>query len=196
MRRPHDAYYTPASACDVLKRHWDGWRDKDYDRVILIDPCCGDGAFQRAWPDSAWRTIDIDPAVKPHRVIDMSRFAAWRHARELGAPFGNMNRHAVVMNPPFKHSLVFVQGAFRYFGKVAALLRLSFLEPTRQRGPWLERYPPDLIIVLPRISFTGDGKTDSVTCAWMIWDSEIKNRGVIVSPRLAPQSARSQVKPT
>jgi hypothetical protein len=67
--------------------------------------------------------------------------------------------------------------------KVAMLLRLSFLEPTRERGPWLAKNPPDLVIVLPRISFTGDGKTDSVTCAWMIWDADIENRGVIVSPR-------------
>jgi hypothetical protein len=63
------------------------------------------------------------------------------------------------------------------------LLRLSFLEPTRERGPWLAANPPDLVIVLPRISFTGDGKTDSVTCAWMIWDKDIKDRGIVVSPR-------------
>jgi hypothetical protein len=26
------------------------------------------------------------------------------------------------------------------------------------------------MLILPRISFTGDGKTDSVTVAWVIWD--------------------------
>jgi hypothetical protein len=32
------------------------------------------------------------------------------------------------------------------------------------------------LIVLPRISFTGNGKTDSVTCGWFIWikDDSIK----------------------
>jgi len=55
---------------------------------------------------------------------------------------------------------------------VAMLLRLSFLEPTAKvnpRGPWLAECPPSRLIVLPRCSYTGDGRTDSVTTAWMIW---------------------------
>lgn len=57
---------------------------------------------------------------------------------------------------------------------VAMLLRLSYLEPTKDRGHWLNDHPPTQMIVLPRISFTGDGKTDSVTCAWMIWHKQGK----------------------
>jgi hypothetical protein len=49
-------------------------------------------------------------------------------------------------------------------------LRLSYLEPVRNRGAWLAAHPPTGLIVLPRISFTGDGQTDTVTCAWMVWD--------------------------
>ena len=52
---------------------------------------------------------------------------------------------------------------------MAFLLRLSFLEPTLTRREFLRANPPKRVIVLPRISFTGDGRTDSVTCAWLIW---------------------------
>jgi hypothetical protein len=52
---------------------------------------------------------------------------------------------------------------------VVLLLRLSFLEPTDQRGDWLAENPPDMQIVLPRWSYKENGKTDSVTTAWMVW---------------------------
>lgn len=51
------------------------------------------------------------------------------------------------------------------------LLRVSFLEPCNDRAEFLAAHPPRLF-VLPRISFTGDGKTDNVTCAWYVWDKE------------------------
>lgn len=201
-RRPHDQYFTPASACEVLKAHWDGWKGRDQYGAILIDPCCGDGAFQRSFSDRSWVTCDIDPAMNPKYVRDMSEQTSWARLKQkdwVGAPCGFTWSHSVIMNPPFKHAMSFVRYAVqaygitktyydgdkksKVYGSVAALLRLSFLEPTKERGPWLAENPPDLVIVLPRISFTGDGKTDSVTCAWMIWDKAIWNKGVIVSPR-------------
>jgi hypothetical protein len=57
------------------------------------------------------------------------------------------------------------------------LLRLSFLEPTFERQDLLIDNPPDAMIVLPRYSFTGDGKSDSVTCAWMVWGEDIPYDG-------------------
>jgi hypothetical protein len=204
-RRLHDQYFTPASACEVLKAHWAGWKGHNRYGSILIDPCCGDGAFQRAFPDGPWKTIDIDPSMNPDYVFDMAEQKSWailKKHHSIGAPLGFIWSECVIMNPPFKYAMSFVQNAVDWFGQtktfidetgehqpitkygsVAALLRLSFLEPTRERGPWLAANPPDLVIVLPRISFTGDGKTDSVTCAWMIWDKTIKKKGVIVSPR-------------
>lgn len=202
MRRKHDQYFTPESACEALKKHWDGWKGHNQYGSILIDPCCGDGAFQRSFSDCRWVTCDIDPTMNPKYVRDMSQQVSWAVLRQrdhVGAPCGVIWSHSVVMNPPFKYAMPFVQYAIQAYGRtitydeghkkvtvygsVAALLRLSFLEPTRERGPWLTKNPPDLVIVLPRISFTGDGKTDSVTCAWMIWDKTIENKGVVVSHR-------------
>jgi hypothetical protein len=55
---------------------------------------------------------------------------------------------------------------------VAMMLRLSFEEPTAHvnpRGPFLEANPLTRKLVMPRYSFTGNGNSDSVTTAWMIW---------------------------
>jgi len=108
-------------------------------------------------------TFDIDPAMGPTFVADMTRDDNW--APHLPRP------EFVITNPPFNCALPIVQqGVEKAKWAAAFLLRLSFLEPTFDRGGWLRDNPPTRIIVLPRISFTEDGKTDSVTCAWMIWD--------------------------
>jgi hypothetical protein len=174
MRRTHDQYFTPASACEVLKRHWDGWESCS----LLIEPCVGDGAIVNAISHPNWFRCDISPQpdVPVNYVADMSLSESW----------GAIQQHygyATITNPPFSCAFKILTNALWTCPKVAMLLRLSFLEPTRERGPWLAKNPPDLVIVLPRISFTGDGKTDSVTCAWMVWDKDAKQKGIIVSPR-------------
>jgi hypothetical protein len=61
------------------------------------------------------------------------------------------------------------------------LLRLSYLEPTEDRGAWLNSHPPTDLIVLPRISFTGNGKTDSVTCAWIVWRKQCNTQRIAIT---------------
>lgn len=174
-RRPHDQYFTPASACEVLKRHWDGWKSAD----CLIEPCVGRGDIVDAFQFRPWMTFDIDLAMVANAHADMTQPRSWRG---IHSALGSSNC-TVITNPPFSCASSIICNALMRDYPVAALLRLSFLEPTKDRGPWLAENPPDLVIVLPRISFTGDGKTDSVTCAWMIWDKAIERKGVIVSPR-------------
>lgn len=48
--------------------------------------------------------------------------------------------------------------------------------------------PPTRVYVCPRTSFTGDGRTDSVTCAWMIWEPGHGDGQVI---KILPRSALS-----
>lgn len=172
-RRPHDQYFTPASACEVLKAHWDGWKGAD----CLIEPCVGAGDIVACFQSKPWVTVDIDPDITASAHADMSKTTSW--------PLFELvtESSCVITNPPFSCAFQILENALYHCEKVAMLLRLSFLEPTRERGPWLAENPPDLVIVLPRISFTGDGKTDSVTCAWMIWDKTIEEKGVIVSPK-------------
>lgn len=189
-RRPHDQYFTPASACEVLVKHWDNWEPKIFqnhpcgyrEKEILFEPCFGQGDIARAFFNihkHRWLANDIDesmPGCMYH--YDLTKEVNWKWIlSESPQPL------VTISNPPFNCAIDIVKNAVKYSRATAMLLRLSFLEPTRERGPWLAENPPDLVIVLPRISFTGDGKTDSVTCAWMIWDKTIDRKGVIVSPR-------------
>jgi hypothetical protein len=108
------------------------------------------------------KTNDIDPTMPSDEHWDASSSLEWSQL-----PF----RHDwVISNPPFNVAGPIVQAAFSHaIDGIAMLLRLSFLEPCKGRAEFLAQHPPSAMIVLPRISFTGDGKTDNVTCAWLIW---------------------------
>jgi hypothetical protein len=51
-------------------------------------------------------------------------------------------------------------------------VRKTFLEPTHDRGPWLQEHPPVRSIGEPRYSFRGAG-SDSVSCDWYVWKDKV-----------------------
>lgn len=76
----------------------------------------------------------------------------------------------VVTNPPFNLAMAILQPAVRHARiGVAFLLRKTFLEPTKERGPWLYAHPPTRVIGEPRYDFRQNGSTDSVSCDWCLW---------------------------
>ena len=164
-----DFYPTPTWAIEILLtkvpiRH-----------CSVLEPCAGNGALLQPLRNVGCRLTvsDIDP------TLGWPTFDAQNDDAYLCKP------DWVVTNPPFSSAFKIIQKSHEHakYG-IAMLLRLSFLEPTYTRGPWLSNNPPSGIIVLPRISFSGDGKTDNVTCAWMFWEKRFTQNGAIrVIPR-------------
>lgn len=156
-RRSLDRYYTPRTATQALLAHC-------AIQGSVLEPCVGTGAISQELArhgsvSDVW-TNDIDPNVDAHQYKDATDPEFWT----------SLEPDWVVSNPPFLCCHPIIVGAFSTAQRgVAMFLRLSYLEPCNDRAEFLSRHPPSLI-VLPRISFTGDGKSDSVTCAWMIWD--------------------------
>jgi hypothetical protein len=156
-RRPYDFYETPAAVTDALLAVLPlepGAR--------VYEPCVGDGAIVRRLPAGCQvQTNDRDRARAADTTHDATLPAAWALTP---APAW------VITNPPFSAAFpIAVRACGVATAGVALLVRLSFLEPTRERGAWLAAHPPDLVRVLPRPSFTGDGRTDAVTVAWLVW---------------------------
>lgn len=159
MRRKNDFYPTPEWATREL-----------VSRVtvsgLISEPCAGDFAIVRVLADQPKCFVissDIDRGREGCSTYgDATDIRFW-------CALGRTDW--VITNPPFNQAAQIVPLAYEHatFG-IAMLLRLSYLEPVEDRGAWLSEHPPTKLIVLPRISFTNDGKTDSVTCAWMVWE--------------------------
>ena len=151
MRRAHDFYATGKKLVTALL-------DNVTPSGKVFECCNGQGHISKYLPGTVITNDLYAPA-------DFSEDAREQDVWETVEP------DWTVSNPPFTDALPIVENAICYSKiGVAMLLRLTFLEPTLDRTQFLTTTPPNKLIVLPRYSFTGDGKTDSVTCAWMIWD--------------------------
>ncbi len=167
MRRRLDQYFTPEFATKVLLHY------NPHIGGQILECCSGDDAITKVLfrhcaatglPYEI-RTNDIDPGMPSSEHWD----AADGSKQNWGRP------NWIVSNPPFNGAEAIVPAAFSSASDgIAMLLRISFLEPCKGRSRFMAEFPPTQLVVLPRISFTGDGKTDNVTCAWFIWDFCLK----------------------
>jgi len=134
----------------------------------ILEPCSGDGAISNELRTVGFtvKTNDIDKKRESNHHYDATdKKALWKFAPSW-----------VISNPPFSSAHKIIPLAYECATHgVACLLRLTYLEPCRNRASFLVKHPPS-IIVLPRYSFTKDGSTDSVTCAWFIWNKEYIRR--------------------
>lgn len=170
-RREHDFYPTPGWATvELLKRIEAGG--------VVLEPCVGEGDIAAELArDPRFALVlsnDLDRRHDADSHEDATDPAWWKRVGDVDW---------VITNPPFTVAADVLKLAHKHAGNVAMLLRLSFLEPCEGRAAWLEEHPPSDLIVLPRISFTGDGNTDSVTCAWMVWGSPYQQSIAIVNPK-------------
>lgn len=144
--------------------------------MAIFDPCCGRGFDHAEMVRSrGWRyvTNDIDPDVDcdTHRDI--------RDWETLTADMGD--GWTVVSNPPYTLASELAENALRSdrIDAVALLLRLTFLEPSKNRR-WLAEFADCMTAVAPlnpRPRFRGDGRgTDSATVAWFAWDKHFSWR--------------------
>jgi hypothetical protein len=181
MRRVNDFYPTPE------------WATKELMRVVpaqgrILECCAGEGDIAKVLNQQHGVDVfsnDIDSHAPCLDHFDATIKTNW----ERWAGWADW----VVTNPPFNQAAQIVPLAYEHARVgIAMLLRLSYLEPVEDRGAWLNEHPPTKLIVLPRISFTGNGKTDSVTCASMIWKKNGMGQQIIVAenPRFATKTEK------
>lgn len=160
MKKHREQYFTPKSLTKALLQNV---------KIsgTVLEPCCGEGWIAEVLEDYECNVItnDIDEKFSANFNLDATSDSFWKSMKE-----GYESIDWVVTNPPFSNAPIFMKQAYKLAKTgVALLVRLSFLEPCEGRDKFLVSHPPNQIIVMPRISFTGDGKSDSVTCAWLVW---------------------------
>eukprot|EP00904_Undaria_pinnatifida_P000342 jgi/Undpi1/10308/HiC_scaffold_28.g12759.m1 len=74
----------------------------------------------------------------------------------------------MVTSPLYKNAFTILGQALRIARVgVAFKLRLSFLEPSKARGPWFKENPPSVIAYLPRATYRG--RVSNSPEAWFVW---------------------------
>lgn len=141
----------------------------------ILEPCAGFGHIVSVLRHNGnvVETNDVTPGVGAQHTFDATTDQFWKAANQAAW---------TITNPPFSLALPILKRALEYTPNVAFLLRLSFLEPTKDREPFLLKKPPSAILVTPRVSFTADRRKDNCTTAWMIW-SETSPKGIFTLSR-------------
>lgn len=161
-RRPLDLYRTNVRQTQAL-----------IERVPIagrIVECC-------AGPGDMARVLAAAPAVTRVFTNDIDEAHSCHYHSDATDPLAmvwTLNFDWAVSNLPFGRAPEILPLAFpRARVGVAFILRLSFLEPCPNRAEWLSEHVSYFHGLFtfgqPRPSYTEDGRTDSVTTAWMIW---------------------------
>lgn len=168
-RREFDAYYTPNPLVTaLLDRH--PWL---LQCGTILEPCAGEGNISDALKARGADVItgDIRPEVGADYTWDFTLEGLATYADPEPPMMPKVG--AIITNPPFSESSAFVRAALAITPNVAMLMRMTWIEPTKDRREIWRDTPPSWVHVLnPRPCFTGDGKSDSATCAWFVWQQQ------------------------
>lgn len=190
MRRANDYYPTPRWATAYLLNNLPFRIAEPW-----VEPCVGTGDIadvvrQRCAAAGVTGDLFKDRPADVHG--DAGTPKTWDVYKQiLGTPPA-----WCVTNPSFNQaSRILPLALERCTMGVIALLRLSYLEPCRDRGHWLEQHQDRMsILLLPRgLSFTGDGQTDNVATAWFIWGKERRLTEPFVYPVVDQQLSLMEV---
>ncbi len=168
-RRQLDQYLTVPWATQALVEEF-----PEIKGTRLLDPCCGDGRMAMALASR----FDI---VELNDVDRFNRAAQYLYDASRPDLYEAHDCDWVVTNPPFSQAGEIAHQCLQHARVgVALLLRCTFGEPCKGRQ-WLIEWPPTALLMLPRISFTGDGSTDSAPCWWFVWSRSVRPRIVVRS---------------
>lgn len=137
-------------------------------RLLWLDPCCGgDDKHEASYPAVIKEMFDIDIETMDIREDSKAEIKANYLETIL-----DIKPDIIITNPPFFCAKEIIEKAINDVtdgGYVIMLLRLNFFG-SNDRQEFFRKYMPILTYVHHRrMSFTDDGKTDSIEYCHMVW---------------------------
>ena len=136
----------------------------------ILDPCAGgDEKHQMSYPN-ALKEFGIN--TERITTIDIrkdSRAMIRENYLEI-EPKGDFD--IIITNPPFKIARDIIEKALsdvKEGGFVIMLLRLNYFGTQKRFDLWRKQLPKYCFVHHKRMSFTDDGKTDSIEYCHMVW---------------------------
>lgn len=171
-RNKYDYYVTPKNE---VRKFLKVFLQNNEIKGNILDPCAGGDlnhgmtypeAINEIIKDCKVKTLDIRPDSRAeYKNIDYLK-------TDISELIEGYKPNAIFTNPPFNLAMDFIKKALEEVnenGFVIMLLRLNFLG-SESRNTWLKNNMPyEIYVHSKRMSFTGDGKTDSIEYAHFIW---------------------------
>lgn len=182
-REKDDFYATPAWCTRALLKRIDALPIQA-DKLLVLDPCCGDGAVLMVvrdhWPHAALDGIEIN-VERAHvnrngaYIVSQGDFLG-----DEGASLRQFNTENpadahtwIITNPPYSKALEFAEACLATPVRqgVALLLPINWLGSVR-RHEFLRKNTPALWVLSKRPSFI-NGSTAASEYAWFVWSKHI-----------------------
>ena len=132
---------------------------------LIVDPCCGDGAFYSQINHSNKIGIDILPHLEGVITHD---YLTW----DYSTISTQRDKVIVISNPPFGKqgslAMNFIKRSSEFSDTIAFILPLSFAKPS-MKNKIPDYYHLEYEEVLPDDSYLLDGESYSVKCVFQIW---------------------------
>ena len=170
-RHPNDYYVTPITPIkDFLSAFSEVENIFSLKDLSILDPCSGgDKINPMSYPSAL---IESGVSACDILTVDVREDSL----ADIKGDFLELDQgefDVVISNPPFKLAKEFIEKSLQQTkegGFVIMLLRLNFFE-TKGRKPFFDKQMPKYAFVHhKRMSFTDDGKTDSVAYMHCIWE--------------------------
>lgn len=171
VRNGNDYYTTPVKSIVDFIDAFNQVENVFQEDISILDPSAGGDAINPMSYPKALSHMGI--SLSNLTTIDIREDSL----AEIKGNFLELDQgeyDVVITNPPFHLAKEFVQHGLKHTkenGFVIMLLRLNFFE-TKSRKPFFENQMPKYAFVHhKRMSFTGDGKTDSVAYMHCVWQN-------------------------
>lgn len=157
-RLANDTYFTHPNITTTLLNYLP-LRDQ-----LILEPCCGDKHISKLLEKHHNTVVSTD--ISYGEEYDASNYKYWE---------GKYRYDYVVTNPPYNKEVMqnIIDFSWQHARKgIAMLLRLSYLEPVKNRANFLRDNPLHHLLIFgqPRPGFRTDTTgTDCMTTAWFVW---------------------------
>jgi hypothetical protein len=158
VRHDRDFYRTPEWVTSALLRALDLPKN-----LTIYDPCAGDGAILNVCRARGYENVH-GTDIEPRKELDIAK-------KDFLQTKGHIpNIDVCIMNPPFSHLREFVTRALQAFGPrcTLAILMRDGAASTKRSKPFMV-LNPDRFPLVPRPSFTENGRSDRTTYSWFVW---------------------------
>lgn len=164
-----DYYITPINKIIEFLLEFDKHENIFRNDILVLDPCAGGDEHNEMSYPTALKTLNPKLRIDTCDIRDDSR-------SEIKGDFLKLeckdNYDVIITNPPFNISLDIINKALsdvKEGGYVIMLLRLNYFGGKVRQGLFKKHMPKYCFVHSKRMSFTQNGKTDSIEYCHMVW---------------------------